>query len=220
MSKEYLTNDLNWHYRIDYRQLCLNPECFIYHSVLYFKLFSSMQIQPFGFLSGMHQAYLYFVWLKGLACLTNCSREPTGQCQRRNQMVLQNFSYLKVKFFILKQCLDNASWKVKFFPLYWLFDSWSLSWNSLHKLPCHTDTTAGHPISTRPKQWMNAKLYTPSKSYKNTNEFLYFCCCSADLVVRAVLKMSATLLKYHTFEGGFHGAKKYKIRVHVHFSAC
>ena len=102
MSKEYLTNDLDWHYRIDYRQLCLNPECFIYHSVLYFKLFSSMQIQPFGFLSGMHQAYLYFVWLKGLACLTNCSRELTGQCQRRNQMVLQNFSYLKVKFFILK----------------------------------------------------------------------------------------------------------------------
>ena len=63
---------------------------------------------------------------------------------------------------------------------------------------------------------MNAKLNTPSKSYKNTNEFLYFCCFSADLVVRAVLKMSATLLKYHTFEGGFHGAKKYKIRVHVH----
>ena len=207
MSKEYLTNDLNWHYRIDYRQLCLNPECFIYHSVLYFKLFSSMQIQPFGFLSGMHQAYLYFVWLKGLACLTNCSRELTGQCQRRNQMVLQNFSYLKVKFFILKQCLDNASRKVKFFSLYWLFDSWILSWNSLHKLPCHTDTTAGHPISTRPKQWMNAKLYLPSKYTIKTQ--MNFC----TFAVFQQIWLSGQYWKCLQFcwsilvSGGFHGEK-------------
>ena len=41
-------------------------------------------------------------------------------------------------------------------------------------------------------------------------------CFWADWAVRAVLKISAALLKYPTFGGGFHGKNKYKIRVSVH----
>ena len=144
--------------------------------------FSSFKIRPFGFLSGMRQAYLYFVWLKRLACLTNHSIELTGLCQRRNQMVRLAELFIfqgiycckKGKFFILKHKTMFGQPPVSFFLHYLLSDGWILSWNSLHKLSCHTDTTAGHPISTRPKRWMNAKLHTPSKYCKNTNELCTF----------------------------------------------
>ena len=41
-------------------------------------------------------------------------------------------------------------------------------------------------------------------------------CFWADWAVRAVLKISAALIKYPTFGGGFHEKNKYKIRVSVH----
>ena len=57
------------------------------------------------------------------------------------------------------------------------------------------------------------------KYYKNSNACT-FALVWADWAVRAVLKISALLLKYPTFErffSGFHVQNNYKIRVSAHF---
>ena len=94
----------------------------------------------------MRQAYLYFVWLKRLACLTNHSIELTGLCQRRHQTVRPaelfifqgSYCCKKGKFFILKHKTMFGQPPVeKFRSFYSIYSAMVGSYHEILYTNCH-----------------------------------------------------------------------------------